>query len=159
MRLISIHPAMLLVNYKSCRRRVVPGASVFAPFSRRSFRPTVARQTQRALLTLCLGRFDTGVEIGHALVLAFGIASVNIHSRSDRYQIRGPRAKTQISRNVRSQRTIRARKSSPARVYAPKRHRRCGTCMSRSDILPRKTDVSDLILVVMTNITRISLPC
>lgn len=74
MRLISIHPAVLLVNYKSCRRRIVPGASVFAPFSRRSSRPAVARQTQRALLTLCLGRFDTGVEIGHALAQAFGIA-------------------------------------------------------------------------------------
>lgn len=34
----------------------------------------VAKQTQRTLLTLCLGRFDTGVEIGHALAQAFGIA-------------------------------------------------------------------------------------
>ena len=73
MRLISIHPAVLLVNYKSCRRCIVLGASVFAPFCRRSSRPTMARQTQRALLTLCLGRFDTGVEIGHALAQAFGI--------------------------------------------------------------------------------------
>lgn len=29
MKLISIHPAVLLVNYKSCRRRIVLGASVF----------------------------------------------------------------------------------------------------------------------------------
>lgn len=75
MRLISIHPAVLLVNYKSCRRRIVPGGICFhAVFS--SFFPArrEARQTQRALLTLCLGRFDTGVEIGHALAQAFGIA-------------------------------------------------------------------------------------
>jgi len=73
MRLISIHPTVLLVNYKSCRRRIVPEASVFAPFSRRSSQSSVTRQTQRALLTLCLGRFDTGAAIGHALAQAFGI--------------------------------------------------------------------------------------
>jgi len=72
MRLISIHPAVLLVNYKSCRRCIVLGASVFAPFSRHSPPGPPWRGRLK-------GRFwhfvwgDTGVEIGHALAQAFGI--------------------------------------------------------------------------------------
>lgn len=119
MRLISIHPAVLLVNYKvlssTHRAGGVCFRTVFSSF------PAHRGETDSK------GAFDT----------LFGALRYRRRDRTRasiwhrrwifiraRYQIRGPRAKTQISRNVRSQRATRARKSSPARVYAPKWYRR-----------------------------------
>lgn len=146
---------MLLVNYKSCRRRIVPGASVFAPFSRRSSRAAVARQTQRVLLTLCLGRFDTGIEIGHALTQAFGIAGEYSFAPE-------PISDPEPSRENANFAQCAFTKGYPGNERV---HRRefmlqngmmLGMCMLRNDILRRSTDISNLTLLMMTNVIRIS---
>lgn len=157
MRLISIYPAVLLVNYKSCRRRIVPEASVFTPFSRRSSRPAVAKQTQRALLTLCLGRFDTGVEIGHALAQAFGIAgeySFAPESISDP----GPSRENANFAQRAFTKGYEDAEEFTDKGLCSKMVLTLGTCMLRNDILRRNADISDLTLLVMTNVIFGSLP-
>lgn len=156
MRLISIHPAVLLVNYKSCRRHTVPGASVFAPFSRRSSRPAVARQTQRALLTLCLGRFDTGVEIGHALAQAFGIAGEYSFAPEP---ISDPEPSRENANFAQCAFTkgYQGAEEFTGESLCSEMILTLGTCRLRSDSLRRSADISDLTLLMMTNVIRISI--
>lgn len=78
MKLINVRPYIWLITSRaivdaSCRGEGQDGICFRGIFS--SFANSLwVRQTQRALLTLCSGRFDTAdVEIGHALARAFGI--------------------------------------------------------------------------------------
>lgn len=80
MRLISVRPCIWLITNRAVDASCFPWIGEGAGWHLFSWRFLVVcqlatvRQTQRALLTLCSGRFDTaGVEIGHALARAFGI--------------------------------------------------------------------------------------
>lgn len=79
MKLISARPYIWLITSRvivdaSCRGERGGEAGCFRGVFSSFANSLWVRQTQRALLTLCSGRFDTAsVEIGHALARAFGI--------------------------------------------------------------------------------------
>jgi len=133
----------------------VLGASVFAPFSRRSSRPAVVKQTQRALLTLCLERFDTGVEIGHALAQAFGIAGEYSFAPEPISDPEPSRENANFAQRAFTK-DYQSVEEFIGDSLCSKMVLTLSTCMLRSDILG-SADISNLTLLVVTNIIWISI--